>query len=375
MADALAITDTAIHLSAADKRAGHIFLDVMRGLMAIQVFSAHTFQLFLFRFLGESNPIAVVCNHFGRHGVLIFFLLSGRLITGSVINNIRKNGKFQIRDYVASRVARIYPPLIGAIIICAVVWAIIHLLQLPGARPYGLPGDLYRTREYFDFHFSEVLTVLTMQGGFHAVDGPLWTLFIEVQIYTVVLGIAAFWQRNLLARMACVALAIGAGLLLRQNGFLVLIWAGGAATCFIPLNRRVAGIIAAAMTVITVVMWMLIHERSSQASACVLYAMCLFYCFPRLSWPGPVRATADFSYSLYVMHWPLLMLATSLSQDWIGHSILRAILVAGISYVTIPLIVIPVSRLLERPHDFRKWLLEHIPEMKKTGYAPPPATT
>jgi peptidoglycan/LPS O-acetylase OafA/YrhL len=98
----------------------------------------------------------------------------------------------------------------------------------------------------------------------------------------------------------------------------------------------------------------------SQASASLFYAVSMFYCYPRVKWPRRVVATADFSYSLYVMHWPLLMMALSLTQSWTGYSTIRAIVICIGACICIPIIVASIASVLERPHQFKKWLLRYV---------------
>ena len=44
-----------------------------------------------------------------EYAVLTFFVLSGFLIALSINRNIEENGYFEWREYIISRVARIYP--------------------------------------------------------------------------------------------------------------------------------------------------------------------------------------------------------------------------------------------------------------------------
>ena len=94
----------------------HPKFELLRGIAAIIVLIVHAIQLYWFRLIGSSNEIALISGLFGRHAVLLFFLLSGYLITLSILTNIIRNQRFDWTEYAAARIARIYPPLIGAII-------------------------------------------------------------------------------------------------------------------------------------------------------------------------------------------------------------------------------------------------------------------
>jgi len=53
--------------------------------------------------------------------------------------------------------------------------------------------------------------------------------------------------------------------------------------------------------------------------------------------PQALATTGDFSYSLYVIHYPLLLLGLSLTQNWMGASMGRTLIV---SIAAIPAILL-----------------------------------
>jgi peptidoglycan/LPS O-acetylase OafA/YrhL len=276
-----------------------------------------------------------------RHAVLLFFLLSGHLVTRSIVLNIRRNGEFDIAEYAASRIARIYPPLLGAIGICVIGWLLVHSLNLPGGLAYGLPGDLYRVRESFALHPGEIIAALTMQGGLLISDGPLWTLFIEFQIYMLAMFCATWWRPDLLSKVWTGIIALMAIMLLRYQVAFVVIWAMGAASEILVLKRRivlpvaaVAVALAAALVLRTPAFLGPMMDTppglAIQILLCVPYSALLFSTMAeRFRYPTALVATGGFSYSLYVIHFPLLLLGLSISQNWIGHSLVRTFAVAA----------------------------------------------
>jgi peptidoglycan/LPS O-acetylase OafA/YrhL len=72
----------------------HPKFELLRGIAAIIVLIVHAIQLYWFRLIGSSNEIALISGLFGRHAVLLFFLLSGYLITLSILTNIIRNQRF-----------------------------------------------------------------------------------------------------------------------------------------------------------------------------------------------------------------------------------------------------------------------------------------
>lgn len=163
----------------------HPKFELLRGIAAIIVLIVHAIQLYWFRLIGSSNEIALISGLFGRHAVLLFFLLSGYLITLSILTNIIRNQRFDWTEYAAARIARIYPPLIGAIILVVIAWFVIRVFHLPGYTHYGIATDKYIARERFDISWRDVKRTLLMANGFLQANGPLWSLYIEWHLYVI----------------------------------------------------------------------------------------------------------------------------------------------------------------------------------------------
>jgi peptidoglycan/LPS O-acetylase OafA/YrhL len=358
-------------------------LDAARGIAAIVVFSEHTKDVLLDR-LVNWRPATFAMEFLAVHAVLIFFLLSGYLITKSITGNIDRNGAFSARDYLLSRVTRIYPPLIGTIAICCIVWAIINFFSLPGSVSYGLPGDIYRARESYSFQPFEILQALAMRQSMLTVDGPLWTLFIEFQIYLMAMAVAVFWQRNRFVKVCSIAIGILAFTFIYDVGhiFLIIVWGLGAAAALFPIWRRVAlplaVVVAIGVAVAAITAPQLFRPAGAsfgceaiQLALCCLYCVALFGFEPTRPYPRILTATGGFSYSLYVVHFPLLLLCLSLTQNWVGHSLQRAAISMAISVPTVLLITIYFARIAENQRAFIRLLTrDDTPasfEFKKEG--------
>ena len=359
------------------KQHAHARLDVARGLAAIAVFIAHLGDVFFYRLIGPHHIVAQSLSVLARHAVLIFFLMSGNLITRSIVQKVHRNGSFDIVEYCAARVARIYPPLLGAIAVCIGVWLLLRYFHLPGsAVPFGLPGDVYRVRDNFTLSIGDLVYALTMRGGLLQADGPLWSLYIEFQVYVVAMAAAALWRGRWLARIVSYLLALICLRFLIGQLFFVLVWAFGAVTALWIAPRQIllAGA-AAATSAILISLFVAPSLFSSgmdrldgealQLICCIPYAALLFYLRPAAPlYPRWLIATGNFSYSLYVVHFPLLMLALSLSQGWIGYDIGRTWLIASIAGASVIAFIIPFATVTEQQGKFKRLLLVALGRME-----------
>jgi membrane protease YdiL (CAAX protease family) len=75
------------------------------------------------------------------------------------------DGAFQSCAFARARLLRIYPPLIAAIAITLLVYAVIHFLGLHGSDSYRLGGELFVARERATFECPTLAsTILNVWG-------------------------------------------------------------------------------------------------------------------------------------------------------------------------------------------------------------------
>src|ERR1700733_2312871 len=97
-----------------------IGLDLLRGIAALAVFLGHarTASFVEFGALPSPQHTAIAKIFFGltrtgHEAVLVFFVLSGYLVGGQVIKQVRQR-RFLIKSYALERTTRIFLPLIPA---------------------------------------------------------------------------------------------------------------------------------------------------------------------------------------------------------------------------------------------------------------------
>lgn len=310
--------------------------DVARGVSALVVLAAHSCQVFLVRLTTDPDSwLVAIYGNAARQAVLVFFLLSGFLITRSIVANVGRNGFFDPADYLSSRIARIYPPFLFALAIAMMVACTVNALDLPGgSRPLG--DEPLRVRDHLEFTISDLWHALLMQSGMTIVDGPLWTLYMEVKIYLIAMGVALIaFGRSTLHR------AIGAGVVLAgvlaimedyDSGLFASAWLIGSAATAVRRWRGLTRYVAATSAALAglALIFGPFHgsnvmdqpvNKALQMLCCLIYAHVLLVSERlELEYPDVIRRTGDFSYTLYVVHFPILALCLSLALPLIGTS-------------------------------------------------------
>lgn len=132
--------------------------------------------------------IAIVIYHLkakllpgGYFGVTIFFVLSGYLITESVLRQIDRSGTVDFKRYWAHRLRRLWPVMIAVIAVTAILSAIFARELLTKMRPDILPSLFF-----FDnwWYVARDLSYFEAMGA----RSPLthyWYLGVLVQLYFV----------------------------------------------------------------------------------------------------------------------------------------------------------------------------------------------
>lgn len=166
-----------------------IILNFIRFLCSQGVLLGHLFNYFAFDHVFFKG-LASYC-------VLIFFVLSGFLISLSLRNNVARDQNYGFKEYFRDRFFRIYPPLIGALVLVFAIDIIgfqftgqlfsfkiyignffINLLQLQ-EFPLATYLNEHYMIEFFRFHYF-------------GTDLPLWTISIEWWLY-MFYGVLVFY--------------------------------------------------------------------------------------------------------------------------------------------------------------------------------------
>lgn len=147
-------------------------LDGLRGIAAISVLVFHFFSFEITNYV--ESDIYKKITELGQHGVSLFFVLSGFVITRILINN--KNDSNYFSSFYKRRALRIFPLYYGFLIF----WFFVMPFILEGTNVDIIPIS-NQIPTYLYLQNFQWLTGLTQSG----VPGHYWSLAVEEHFYLV----------------------------------------------------------------------------------------------------------------------------------------------------------------------------------------------
>ena len=301
----------------------------------------------------------------GFVGVDIFFVLSGYLITGNLIREIARDGHIRFREFYARRIRRLLPASLFVLLVTLIAAAIwFPPLLLPGLALDVSSAGLYVSNLDFAIRATDYFST-------SVIPSPVlhfWSLGVEEQFYLfwpLLLALATIRKKNLSARIFLLALLVFASSLTFANWLLPRNqpWA------FFSIPTRaweliLGALLASATGVISKIPRALSWVAGSVGIAMVIYSgitqddplrfpgtpallptlgaflIILAGAGVRPALPSkllgfkPLASLGKVSYSLYLWHWPVLIIpqvivAGKLSLiNRIGLAILSIVLAA-----------------------------------------------
>ena len=306
-------------------------LDAARAFAALAVLLGHLRNLFLvdFGMARSKGPIVQVVyllSGFGHFAVVIFFVLSGYLITGSIVKQHEK-GNWSWGSYALNRLVRLYVVLVPALLLGA-------LIDQIGFHAFGNRGP-YAGQDYAHMFVQPLAetsgfgvglgNALFLQGiacPTFGTNGPLWSLSYEFWYYALfpLIFVALRPGKAWGARAGCLLLVAGISLM---TGPAILasfpIWLLG--SCLVAMESLVrrrsilmsgAGLALLFFTLLFVRTHPAISPIVSDYLVGFVFALCLLTAMPFRQREATTRVAksislvAEMSYSLYLVHVPLL---------------------------------------------------------------------
>ncbi|MDM7832558.1 acyltransferase family protein [Cellulomonas edaphi] len=331
-------TQTQSRASAAPARAGAGFRPDIQGLRAIAVVLVLVFHAGVPGLPG------------GYVGVDVFFVISGYLITSMILAEVRQTGRLRLGRFYARRARRLLPAAATVMVATAVA----TVLWLPLTRWREISGDLASTALYVvNWRLAGRSVDYLAEGAAASPVQHFWSLAVEEQFYLLwpVLVLAvALWarRRGRPVRAGALAVAIGA-IAVPSLMWSIHLTAQQPEAAYFVTTTRLWELAVGALLAVGAARLALLDQRWLTGAgvaglALIAYAACVLTGatpFPGTAALIPTVGAAlvlaaglrdgrgiavlglpvmqrvgAMSYSLYLWHWPAVVVATTL---WAGE--------------------------------------------------------
>ena len=343
-------------------------LDALRGLAALVVVVHHVMLSLPDGIRGQLGFIEVASGMGGRFAVMLFFVLSGFVLALPYFAGT----SLPYGRYIVRRFCRLYLPFAFAVLIAALLCWLLGGPVLPIASSW-LNGPWSRP-----LTAGVVMSHLLMEGIGQPqsidLDGPIWSLIIEMRVSLIFPLLVLYIRRFGLAGVA-VALVVAfvcaksqaalgdnspfvgeslAGTLLLTGRYIVMFLLGVMLAArldriretFLRGSPKLHAMIFSVMVCVVCVWMVLAYTKAVQAhlgyvdvfwGVFTLYLIVACVAFPKVAAMLSGRVClwlGDISYSLYLIHLPVLMsmlylLYGHVSLIWIIALSFPAMLIAG----------------------------------------------
>jgi peptidoglycan/LPS O-acetylase OafA/YrhL len=311
-------------------------LDLIRGVSALAVMVGHVRGLFFVDYpnlvhASRLNQLLYGLTGFGHQAVMVFFVLSGYFIGTSVCESL-DGRRWSWRIYLVNRLTRLQLVLFPALLL-GFFWDHIGI-RLPQAASFYY-GGLYKyylpsvaLRSTLPVFLGNLFFLQSVVSPVFGSNGPLWSLSYEFWYYILFPALmlaAATWAgvRNRL-------LYLGLALVLfwfvgMQISLYFLIWLMGVLLGRLPRMRwptspRTMALVSivAGLPLVVVLAWVRVHPQASERITDFTIALCFslwIYVLLQISredvseaYAKSAKTLAGFSYTLYLTHFPALLL-------------------------------------------------------------------
>ena len=335
---------------------GSVHLDAVRGAAALVVVLGHTRSLY-FSSVASNAPKSDMAATtqivqstvtpastddvkitIGNEAVMIFFVLSGFLVGGSVIKSLNKR-RWSWKDYMAKRLTRLWVVLIPALLLgCLIDHVGIKLFSGQQSIYAAPPRQLIVVGDPALHLGARVWlgNALFTQGVLvenYGVNESLWSLAYEFWYYLLfpMLALAVLARAGVAMRLVWGALAIGVGYFVGIEIMkLFPVWILGAGVAALPtifsgkMAKRLAMVTAGMMVVALPLVRRAPVGIYTAEWGVAIVAACLIYLIKHLTeqrrhdwYAGVSGFFSRISYTLYLVHLPLAVFACGvLNRPW-----------------------------------------------------------
>lgn len=341
------------------------FLNASRWIAAFLVMIGHVRHLALVEYKDAIHRTPLVkavyfITGFGHEAVMVFFVISGYLVGGLTITRYRNRG-FDLGNYASHRASRIYTVLVPALLVGG-------LLDLVGIAYFNGSG-LYTTAGKFstaslNFSIADNLNATTLLANIAMLEGivatrlgsnaPLWSLVYEWWYYVMFAAAMVLFTAKTAGPRVGSAIVLVAAAVLLPNALLLwgIMWLVGIGTAIYAETKHWTPPSWSGFVVLAGVLIASRLSHSSEAtdakggwlswsrdfSVAVAFAFAMLAC-KRATKPLPLKrshhALADFSYTLYLTHFPMFVFIMAATRELVGVPFLQQPTMIAYAYLAL----------------------------------------
>ncbi len=318
-----------------------LFLDGLRGLAALYVLIGHARWLLWegYQFGYRHHPdmyspfnkvlmYALAPFKYGHQMVLFFFVLSGFVIHMKYAGSLQKTGSthFNYNEFLIKRIRRIYPPFVFALLLCLVMDSLGKSLGFPiyfGQSAYPMINQtLSVSSSTPSAALGNLFFLFTEYVPLFGTNNPTWSLKFEWWFYMLyplfLLGMrkSHVWATGSMIGLYILSLLTPWPIELLQHVFsYMLCWWLGVVLCEIYTGRlRMSYIVFTAISWVSgsLIAIFAFPNTEDLAGSLVWVGVLslLLHLIQKgfsLTWLNRLKPLGDFSYTLYITHFPLLV--------------------------------------------------------------------
>ena len=324
------------------------FLNLARWVAAWLVLAEHA-RSFIFENYGSLESPGIVAKAFyfmtgfGHEAVMVFFVISGYLVGGKAWTKIRTR-KFRWKAFLCDRLSRLYAVLVVALVIG-------FLMDYSGSRFFNSFGiydlGMEEPIPIVNQDFSQQIGPIEFFGNLaftqtifvetYGSNGPLWSLANEWWYYILFPLLVSTCIGSVRIRLISIVLAVGLVLVLTKP-ILVLfgVWLLGAAVAqlqrrLFPVWLAVLLFVAASVVARLETLKIPFCDQFLLGAAIAVLLNSLYGREKRYPFAGISSRLADFSYTLYLLHFPFLALFLSVLYSTFDSGLRMPFSVKGLS--------------------------------------------
>jgi peptidoglycan/LPS O-acetylase OafA/YrhL len=364
-----------------------LFLDALRGITAAIVMIGHARWLLwegysegYLKHPGDYSSMEKAVMYFfsifrfGHEAVLFFFVLSGFVIHLKYAKKLAKSdaGNFDVRQYIYRRVKRIYPPFLFVLLLTFLLDKIGMYFDYSIYRN-STPNALLNANISLDHSWGNLIGNLFFWEGsgvkIWGTNSPLWSLKFEWWFYLLYPLLFFFNKKSVLYSNLIVLFAFAVSFLLpfpevvsffKSVLHYLLFWWLGAVLADIYTRRiGIDHLFCSILALLIPVMAVFGKKITDNILADGLWALGFFGMLNfffwlqargvNLSFSRKIKWLGDCSYTLYIIHFPILVICNGLLLKTTGNKMPTSQIYLLIFIPFILLVSYGVHLLVEKP--------------------------